>query len=151
MYISLTEIILFGIRLHADIIEQFRVTACISPSHHIFYARKCLFPRCVLCNVLCLRIKYWTDDSRVLICPIFHTNRREPPMKTKARKPKRSLKVCLRCSHEWLSAKERPAQCPKCKQPAWDKLARGSKLNGRSPLKSKQDSVFDQMGKIGKV
>lgn len=30
------------------------------------------------------------------------------------------IKGCLRCGHEWVSRKERPYVCPKCKSPYWN-------------------------------
>lgn len=70
--------------------------------------------------------------------------------KVKRVKEPRLGKKCLRCGNEWLSSIDRPKQCPACKQPAWDRPARGSKLHSESPLKAKQDSIFDEIGKAGK-
>ena len=72
-------------------------------------------------------------------------------IKTKEKKVKKKFdKRCLRCNYEWLSAIDRPKQCPACKQPAWDRPARGSKLRMKSPIEAKQDSIFDTIGKVGK-
>lgn len=70
------------------------------------------------------------------------------PSKVKKRKIKRFGKKCLRCGYEWLSAIDRPKQCPGCKQTAWDRPARESKLNRKSVVEVKQDSIFDAIGKM---
>lgn len=32
-------------------------------------------------------------------------------------------KICLRCGYEWNAHKENPKQCPRCKQPNYNKAA----------------------------
>lgn len=31
-----------------------------------------------------------------------------------------TIKVCLRCGHDWASKQEQPMVCPACKSPYWN-------------------------------
>jgi hypothetical protein len=45
--------------------------------------------------------------------------------------PKGEKRECLRCGKVWVSRVEgRPVQCPRCKQPNWDREARGNDGGG---------------------
>jgi predicted Zn-ribbon and HTH transcriptional regulator len=42
-------------------------------------------------------------------------------MTAKPPEPQSLILHCLRCGHKWMRrTMDRPAQCPRCKQPRWD-------------------------------
>lgn len=58
---------------------------------------------------------------------------------------KKKLK-CLRCGYQWSPKVARPAQCPRCKQPEWDRPARAKVVQY-----SDQREFFNQIAANVKV